>query len=51
VGSTRRTDTVLGGQSRMIQFIWGALLGLSVGYPLGLWAIGYSNKEKINGGK
>jgi hypothetical protein len=47
VGSFRRADPVLGGQS-MMQFIWGVLLGFSLGYPFGLWAVGYKPKDKNN---
>ena len=28
----------------MINFLWGALLGFIVGYPLGLWAIDYTRR-------
>ena len=33
----------------MLTFMCGALLGFSVGYPLGLWATWYTYKDKING--
>lgn len=28
----------------MIQFLSGVLLGFIIGYPLGLWAIGYTRR-------
>lgn len=28
----------------MINFFYGILVGFVIGYPLGLWAIGYTNK-------
>lgn len=30
----------------MISFLFGILIGLSIGYPLGLWAIGYGKEDK-----
>jgi biotin transporter BioY len=29
----------------MIQFLFGVMLGFVVGYPLGLWAIGYTRRQ------
>lgn len=29
----------------MIEFLFGSLFGLSVGYPLGLWAIDYTRRN------
>ena len=29
----------------MLQFFWGLLIGFSIGYPMGLWAIWYTKKE------
>lgn len=30
----------------MIGFLFGILIGFTVGYPLGLWAVEYSEREK-----
>jgi hypothetical protein len=30
----------------MLQFVWGTLIGLSIGYPLGLWAMSYTNEKR-----
>jgi hypothetical protein len=29
----------------MLQFFWGLAIGISIGYPMGLWAIWYTHKE------
>jgi hypothetical protein len=34
----------------MLSFVWGVLMGFSLGYPLGLWAMGYTLKEKDKDG-
>ena len=34
----------------MVEFLFGALAGFSVGYPLGLWAIGYTEKRNHDRG-
>jgi hypothetical protein len=37
MGSPRRADPVLGGQSRMITFFLGVIFGFAVGYGFGLF--------------
>jgi hypothetical protein len=34
----------------MISFLFGVLVGLSFGYPLGLWAMQYTLKEEGKNG-
>jgi hypothetical protein len=34
----------------MLSFLFGVLIGLSIGYPIGLWAMEYNLKEENNNG-
>ena len=29
----------------MLYFLWGSAIGISIGYPMGLWAIWHTRKE------
>ena len=50
MGSSRRINSVLGGQQVMETLLIGIMIGFVIGYPTGLFIDILDKREKANGG-